>query len=297
MLPKIKKEENLNKNSFISISSYSSSNNIFNSKEKLNNKLSIKNNSKSIDIDDNNNIKSYKYNSYLLNLYIYNSPPLKEIKKVIKEYCFSNNINLNSNKKILITPLLNNSTRIDFPNEKILRGFNSYLCFLKYENIAFKNIIIKKDNLIQRFKSLNIFNNFTLPSLNKIKYDNKIKDDLCNKKKFIVKNINKIYKKNKNYEYRLIDDDKIIKDYYSKRMHIRNGSPYLSDEEKRRIDEFQNKSKFLNNKGFYTAVGNYSTPLKAIPNYVQMTPSENPSTHQFRIVDKLKWITKKGFIN
>jgi hypothetical protein len=28
-----------------------------------------------------------------------------------------------------------------------------------------------------------------------------------------------------------------------------------------------------------------------------MTPSENPSTYRFRPVNKLKWITKKGFIN
>ena len=32
-----------------------------------------------------------------------------------------------------------------------------------------------------------------------------------------------------------------------------------------------------------------------IPNYVGMTPSENPKNHLFRIVDKKKWISNKGF--
>ena len=32
-----------------------------------------------------------------------------------------------------------------------------------------------------------------------------------------------------------------------------------------------------------------------IPNYVGMTPSENPNNHEFRNVDKKKWITNKGF--
>ena len=50
-------------------------------------------------------------------------------------------------------------------------------------------------------------------------------------------------------------------------------------------------------KGFCVSVGKYSFPPKYISNYVQMTPSENPLTYRFRPVNKLKWITKKGFIN
>ena len=32
-----------------------------------------------------------------------------------------------------------------------------------------------------------------------------------------------------------------------------------------------------------------------IPNYVGLTPGENPKNHEFREVDKNKWMNKKGF--
>lgn len=34
-----------------------------------------------------------------------------------------------------------------------------------------------------------------------------------------------------------------------------------------------------------------------IGNYVQMTPSESPLNFKFRVDNKNKWLTKKGFIN
>ena len=267
----------------------------------INNK-NIKSISKTLDITKNNiNLKiqnNNNYNQSLLSIYIYNYPSLKEIKKVLSDYCLLNNINLNSNKKIIITPLLNNSIRNDFPNEKILQGFNSYLYLLKPENISFKNIIIKKSILISKFRLIDLPNNFSFSNINNKNYDNNLKSVISNKKKLIIKNIIKIIKHDKNYNNNnLIEDNKIINEFYSKRNYIRNGSPYLSDEEKRKIGDFKNKSKFINNKGFFTSVGKYSMPIKDISNYVQMSPSENPSTYKFRNVDKLKWITKKGFIN
>ena len=119
-------------NSIISISKDSSSNNIIISEDskysKLNKKINI---SKSL--GSNKSIYNNKYNSIYLSIYIYNSPPIKEWKKAINDFYFTNNVN----KKILIIPLLNNSIRIDFPNEKILQSFYSYLCILKYENSLF----------------------------------------------------------------------------------------------------------------------------------------------------------------
>ena len=280
-------------NSIISISKDSSSNNIIISEDskhsKLNKKINI---SKSL--DSNESIYNNKYNSIYLSIYIYNSPPIKEWKKVINDFYFTNNLN----KKILIIPLLNNSIRIDFPNEKILQSFYSYLCIIKYENSLFKQIIINKDNIIPKLRPLNISRNISLPSLNKRNYENKLNYVLNNKKKHIINNIIKIYKHNKinKIKFNENENEKIINDYYSKQKFIRNGSPYLNDDEKRKIEEIKNKSKFLNNKGFFTSVGKYSMPIKYISNYVQLSPSENPSIHQFRTIDKLKWITKKGFI-
>ena len=168
------------------------------------------------------------------------------------------------------------------------------MCFLKYKNQLFKNIIIKKDD-ISKLRELNLSNNLYLPGIYKKKYNNKLNNILNNKNKLIIKNIIKINKKDKEYLRKKEENKKIIKDYYSKQQYIRNSSPYLSDDEKRRIEEIENKSKFLNHKDFVTSVGKYSTQNKYIPNYVQMSPSQNPSNHQFRVIDKLKWLNKKGF--
>ena len=63
------------------------------------------------------------------------------------------------------------------------------------------------------------------------------------------------------------------------------------------MDERENRKKFMTPKGFCVSVGKYSFPPRYISNYVQMTPSQNPLTYRFRPINKLKWITKKGFIN
>ena len=91
--------------------------------------------------------------------------------------------------------------------------------------------------------------------------------------------------------------DKLIVNYYKNQRYLRNSSPYFSEEDKRLQDERESRKKFMTPKGFCVSVGKYSFPPKYISNYVQMTPSENPLTYRFRPVNKLKWITKKGFIN
>lgn len=289
-LSQIKLKEEIKEDNCNPLLNSSLNNNIVNKNNNNNKELSKKiNNSKSFEFGHENKF----FNSIFLSIYIHNSPPLKEIQKAIKDY-YSSNIFYNDNNNILVTPLLNNSVRIDFPNEKILQSFNSYLCFLKYKNQLFKNIIIKKDD-ISKLRELNLSNNLYLPGIYKKKYNNKLNNILNNKNKLIIKNIIKINKKDKEYLRKKEENKKIIKDYYSKQQYIRNSSPYLSDDEKRRIEEIENKSKFLNHKDFVTSVGKYSTQNKYIPNYVQMSPSQNPSNHQFRVIDKLKWLNKKGF--
>ena len=79
-------------------------------------------------------------------------------------------------------------------------------------------------------------------------------------------------------------------------FHSENTSIY-KDFQRKVEDGRENRKKFMTPKGFCVSVGKYSFPPRYISNYVQMTPSQNPLTYRFRPINKLKWITKKGFIN
>ena len=248
--------------------------------------------------DDNFSITLKAIND--LNLFILNIPSYNDIKKTIDDYYIKNELN---NKKIpfpFISQINVNTVKIDFPNENILNGYKTYISFLKYENPLFKHIIIRKDNLFKTIKKIKLNNN----KIHNILNENK-------EKKILVKNIIKLYQHNKlkyikdNSSFSLNtlsvkksnDNDKLILNYYKNQDYLRNSSPYLSEEDKRIISERENKKKFITPRGFCCSVGKYSCPPKFISNYVQMTPSENPLTYRFRPVNKLKWITKKGFIN
>ena len=243
-----------------------------------------------------------------LSLYITNIPSLNDIKKTIDEYYTKNGLY----KQKVPTPLVSNlniiSVRIDFPNEKILNGYKSYISFLKYENPQYKQIIIKKNNLFRTIKKIKLSNVKIINNSNN-DVDNLLLNEK-NEKKIIVRNILKLYRHNKiklkldndRFSYNTLglrksDDEKLIVNFYKNQEYLRNSSPYLSEEDKRIINERERRKKFLTPKGFCCSVGKYSCPPKFIPNYVQMSPSENPSTYRFRPVNKKKWITQKGFIN
>ena len=244
-----------------------------------------------------------------LSLYIVNIPSLKDIKKTINDYYQKNQLKNNKIPSPFISPINFTSIKIEFPNEQILNGYKSYILFLKYEDPKFKQIVVKKDNMFKtikqlKFKSLNLTDSSNTergPDPNENK-----------EKKIIVKNIIKLYQHNKikykndnsSFSFNTLGlkkstdgSDKLIANYYKNQQYLRNSSPYLSEEDKRIIDERENRKKFMTPKGFCVSVGKYSFPPKYISNYVQMTPSENPLTYRFRPVNKLKWITKKGFIN
>ena len=243
-----------------------------------------------------------------LSLYITNIPSLKDIKKTIDDYYQKNKLKSNKIPTPFISPVNFSTVKIEFPNEEILNGYKSYILFLKYENPKYKQIVVKKDNLFKtikkiRLKSLNLSDNSNTERLLDLN-ENK-------EKKIIVKNIIKLYQhnrlkyKNDNSSFsfntlglkRSDGSDKLIVNYYKNQQYLRNSSPYFSEEDKRIMDERENRKKFMTPKGFCVSVGKYSFPPKYISNYVQMTPSENPSTYRFRPINKLKWMTKKGFIN
>ena len=243
-----------------------------------------------------------------LSLYITNIPSLKDIKKTIDDYYQKNKLKNNKIPTPFISPVNFSTVKIEFPNEEILNGYKTYILFLKYENPKYKQIVVKKDNLFKtikkiRLKSLNLSDNSNTERLLDLN-ENK-------EKKIIVKNIIKLYQhnrlkyKNDNSSFsfntlglkRSDGSDKLIVNYYKNQQYLRNSSPYFSEEDKRIMDERENRKKFMTPKGFCVSVGKYSFPPKYISNYVQMTPSENPSTYRFRPINKLKWMTKKGFIN
>ena len=209
-----------------------------------------------------------------LSLYVVNIPSMKDIKKSIDDYYTKNELKSNKIPTPFVSPINFTSVKIQFPNEEILNGYKTYILFLKYEDPKFKQIVVKKENLFKTIKKIK------LKSLNLSDTSNTERGPNLNEnkeKKIIVKNIIKLYQKNQRY--------------------LRNSSPYFSEEDKRLMDERESRKKFMTPKGFCVSVGKYSFPPRYISNYVQMTPSENPLTYRFRPVNKLKWMTKKGFIN
>ena len=244
-----------------------------------------------------------------LSLYVVNIPSMKDIKKSIEDYYAKNELKENKIPIPFVSPINFTTVKIQFPNEQILNGYKTYILFLKYEDPKFKQILVKKENLFKTIK------NIKLKSLNLSGTSNteRATDLIENKdKKIIVKNIIKLYQHNKlqykndnsSFSFNTLGlkkstdgSDKLIVNYYKNQRYLRNSSPYFSEEDKRLQDERESRKKFMTPKGFCVSVGKYSFPPKYISNYVQMTPSENPLTYRFRPVNKLKWITKKGFIN
>ena len=73
--------------------------------------------------------------------------------------------------------------------------------------------------------------------------------------------------------------------------------PYLNPDERYYREKLLDKKKWLDKKGFMVSVGNYKMGGDShfISNYVSATPSESPLCHNFREVNKDKWVNKKGF--
>ena len=244
-------------------------------------------------------------------------PSVRDIEKMLKNFNSdqdgqnnSNNIKTNNRfnlKQGVLTVLGNNSVRVDFQDEMTLNKFISYISFMKYENSYYKNIIIQKDNSEVKKKGKNLSlsqKNIRIyfSNLNHKYYNGNTnkKDHSCNI------NINDVIKALKEHELKndcyhglclkREGENNIITDYYQQQNFVRNSSPYISEDEKRILEERENKKKFIDKKNkFVTSVGKYSMKPNFIPNYVGMTPSENPNEHSFREVDKKKWITIKGF--
>ena len=281
------------------------------------NNIHLKNNKYNNNYTNNNN-NIYNNNDGSCGVIISQIPSVKDIENILENFHNNqnnNNIKIKTNnnfdkKEGILTVLSNNSVRIDFQDEMILNEFISYISFMKYENGYYRNMLIQKDvskirsnmrNLSYSHKNIHgILNNFN----NKYDYNNtKMMQNEYNNKRININDVIRALKQNelKNDCYHGLSlkrdgEDEIVTDYYKQQNFLRNSSPYISEEEKRILEEKENRKHFFDqHKNFVTSVGKYSMKPNFIPNYVGMTPSENPNNHAFRNVDKKKWITNKGF--
>ena len=246
---------------------------------------------------------------------ISNYNTVKDIEKIMEN--FNNNNIQYPQKKGIIINTGNNTLRVEFNNEEHLNEFISYISFIKYENPLYKSIIIKKDsnNIIK--KDNKIFLNNNISFLNSIKKRNYKKNNknislsksassrsqLNNAKiKINISDIIKVLKNNnlnhdKYHGLSLYnnDENEIVTKFYQQQDFIRNSSPYISENEKKILEEKESKKYFLKHNNFVTSVGKYSMKPNFIKNYVGLIPGENPKLHEFREFDKNKWIDKKGF--
>ena len=271
---------------------------------------SVRNNLKTLTTKENKILNANNLNDDNICAIITKYPSVKEVEKILEDFNI-NNIH-NKNKKGAIINLGNNTLKVVFNNEAYLNEFINYISFIKYENPHYKSITIKKDvsNLKLKKKGMS---NLVLPNLegnfdNKYNYsnNNNLSKSLSKpaKLKLNIK-IDDVIKALKHNElnkdtYHGLSlnrdgEDEIITDYYQQQSFLRNSSPYITEHEKHVLEEKENKKHFFKNKEFFTSVGKYSMKQNFIPNYVGLTPGENPKNHEFREVDKNKWINKKGF--
>ena len=235
-------------------------------------------------------------------------PSIKDIQNILFDFNNNHKINNNNfeNSDGVVTVIGNKTVKVDFQNESNLNDFISYISFIKYENNYYKNIIIQKDNSFIRsnIRNLSYSNNNVRKEIHKFnrRYNYSNSSKLLSENNININDVIRALKKKElnNDCYHGLSlsrdgEDEIITDYYRQQNYLRNSSPYISENEKRILEEKENKKHFFKHKNFVTSVGKYSMKPNFIPNYVGMTPSENPKNHEFRNVDKNKWITNKGF--
>ena len=311
ILPKKTKTINLRYQTIDQVDNSKNNNNII-SRNKYNplsfSSKSVRNNLKLLTKNENKIFKE-KINKDSIGAIITKYPSVKEVEKILEDFNM-NNMHFPNKRGVMIN-LGNDSLRVDFNNEAYLNEFISYVSFIKYENPHFKNLTIKKDVSNMKLNKKGISNKL-LPNIIQNfdkKYDymnNNLSKSVAKPSKMKLKiKINDVIQALKHNELNkdtyhgltldLKGEDEIITDYYQQQSFLRNSSPYITEHEKQILEEKENKKHFFIHKNFVTSVGKYSMKPNFIPNYVGLTPGENPKNHEFREVDKNKWMNKKGF--
>ena len=171
---------------------------------------------------------------------------------------------------VIYTKKLNNSIELGLrlPRIKVRKSISSELIEKNNKETVLNNVIKQnhKDNLISE-RTMNLGLDVYHPCY--------IRD---------LKTISIKHRKNR---------IKLIKNNYKGIFRF----PFLNPDEKYYREKYLDKKKWLDKKGFYVSVGNYKMGggKNFISNYVSATPSEPPSNHNFREVNKSKWVNKRGF--
>ena len=277
---------------------------------KSRNKKSLSNNISSVFNTENNPNSITTTNNSLnqkFSAVINEVPSINDIEVILNDFNLKNQnsnyitINTENNNNGTLIPINNNTVKVSFESEILLNEFISYITYMKYQNPYYKNMKIVKNKtlLTNKQNHMSHTNVYSNHRLFKHVYNH---SHLVNKP-ININEVIKAVKKNelKNGLYHGLSlktdgEDEIIKSYYKQQMFLRNSSPYISENEKRILEEKESKKKdYDKRQRFITSVGHYSMKPNYIANYVGMTPSENPKTHSFRDIDKSKWITNKGF--
>ena len=231
-------------------------------------------------ISHRNFIKNFSFKKIQkFSVIINNIPTVESIQNILKNF----ETQQNKGNIGLLSILSDNSVRIEFSEEVDLNNFISYISYIKYQNEYFRNINIKKEKSILKKPKLKLFDEYNI--------NVKIND--------VLRALKNKHLSQDNYHglsLKKDEDNVVVRNFYKHQTYLRNASPYISTVEREILEEKENKKHFIDkNKRFVTSVGKYSMKPNFIPNYVQMTPSENPKNYEFRNVNKKKWISNKGF--
>ena len=246
-------------------------------------------------INGNNKLKKKANNenlissNYQYSLLLSNSN-LNEVKNLISNF---NNLKKSNQAKILSNE--NNKVKITFNSNENKNEFINYYNSIKQNNKNSKKLDFTK---INHNKNFSVNQNILTSERKKRKNKNfTLSYDFSSQQPLTPRNFSKNFSFGELDPFISSESSKIINNFYSHQKFVRNSSPYITEDEKRKYEEKENKKKFLNKKGFFVSVGKYSMKPNYIGNYVQMTPSESPLNFKFRVDNKNKWLTKKGFIN
>jgi hypothetical protein len=261
----------------------------------------------------NSNNSNSDINDFVTNLQalvtIEDFPSKNDILKILKEY-LDKNKHRNTQYKTLI---YSNKIIITFFSSELAFGFLKRINQEIYDNpfYAYTNCDLKfkkKFNLISKnhstpsiinhskyYKNNNNINNNKLLSSLKNNFNNKSYKNLNLLKNFSLESYYNLStnKSNNINSY----NHKHWENIYSKAGVITNdGSPYISEEQKYLKERIKDKIKWINKKGFFNFVGKASSNKSyVIKNYVSQTPSLPPILHNFRPINKSKWIIKDDF--
>lgn len=87
-----------------------------------------------------------------------------------------------------------------------------------------------------------------------------------------------------------------LQDYLHPNISLKLSSPYLDQYMSDHIFKKDNKSKWIDKKGFKNYINSSLDNKKYLSSYTNFVPGILPNSIKFREENKKKWVDKKGFI-